>query len=55
MISEIDNPLGKIPAVYLPAARSVNRGVGISDLSDIAYMQKAIYGELSEIEQLIQD
>lgn len=53
MISEIDNPLGKIPAVYLPAARSVNRGVGISDLSDIAYMQKAIYSELSEIEQLI--
>jgi hypothetical protein len=53
MISEIDNPLGKIPAVYLPAQRSVTRGVGISDLSDIAYMQKAIYSELSEIEQLI--
>ena len=53
MISEIGNPLGKIPAVYLPAQRSVTRGVGISDLSDIAYMQKAIYSELSEIEQLI--
>ena len=53
MISEIDNPLGKIPAVFVPAARSVNRGIGISDLSDIAYMQRAIYEELSEIEQLI--
>jgi hypothetical protein len=53
MVSEIDNPLGKIPAVYLPAQRSVTRGVGVSDLSDIAYMQKAIYSELSEIEQLI--
>jgi hypothetical protein len=27
--------------------------VGISDISDVAYMQKAIYQELSEIEQLI--
>lgn len=47
------NPLGAIPAVFLPANRSVERGVGISDLSDAAYMQKAVYQELSEIEQLI--
>jgi hypothetical protein len=47
------NILGRIPAVCLPANRSVNRGIGISDLSDAAYMQKAIYQELSEIEQLI--
>jgi hypothetical protein len=53
VIELIDNPLGKIPAVYLPANRSVVRGIGISDISDIAYMQKAIYQELSEIEQLI--
>jgi len=53
MIETSDNPLGVIPAVYLPAARSVTRSIGISDLSDIAYMQKAIYSELSEIEQLI--
>lgn len=52
-IDEMPNPLGRIPAVYLPANRSVVRGIGISDLSDIAYMQKAIYQELSEIEQLI--
>ena len=53
LIETDDNPLGKIPAVYLPANRSVVRGVGISDLADAAYMQKAIYQELSEIEQLI--
>jgi len=52
-IEEVPNPLGKIPAAFLPAARSVVRGVGISDLSDVALMQKAIYQELSEIEQLI--
>lgn len=53
VIEVIDNPIGTIPAVYLPANRSIVRGIGISDISDIAYMQKAIYQELSEIEQLI--
>lgn len=53
LIEEMDNPLGVIPAVFVPAQRSVTRGIGISDLTDIASMQKAIYGELSEIEQLI--
>jgi len=53
VIDQIDNPIGKIPAVYLPANRSIVRGIGISDICDIAYMQKAIYQELSEIEQLI--
>ena len=52
-IESIDNPLGKIPAVNLPANRSIVRGMGISDISDIAYMQQSIYQELSEIEQLI--
>jgi hypothetical protein len=52
-IDTVPNPLGRIPAVYLPAQRSVIRGIGISDLSDAASMQRAIYQELSEIEQLI--
>ena len=51
-VDVMDNPLGRIPAVFLPAQRSVTRGIGISDLSDVAYMQRAIYQELSEIEQL---
>lgn len=53
LIEEMDNPIGVIPAVYLPAARTVTKGIGKSDLADIAVMQKAIYQELSEIEQLI--
>lgn len=52
-IDEMDNPLGFIPAVYLPAARTVTRGIGKSDIADISIMQKAVYNELSEIEQLI--
>jgi hypothetical protein len=53
MVEAMPNPLGVIPAVFLPANRSVVRGIGISDLTDIATMQRAIYQELSEVEQLI--
>jgi hypothetical protein len=53
VIDEMPNPLGIIPAVFVPSQRSVVRGIGISDLTDIATMQKAIYQENSEIEQLI--
>lgn len=53
LVEEMDNPLGVIPAVFVPAQRSIKRGIGVSDLTDIASMQKAIYEELSEIEQLI--
>lgn len=53
LVEEMDNPIGLIPAVFVPAQRSIKRGIGISDLTDIASMQKAIYEELSEIEQLI--
>lgn len=53
LVEEMDNPIGVIPAVYIPAARTVTKGIGKSDLADIAVMQKAIYQELSEIEQLI--
>jgi len=53
LVEEMDNPIGIIPAVYLPAARTVTRGIGKSDIADISIMQRAIYNELSEIEQLI--
>lgn len=53
LIATQANALGRIPAVYLPANRSTIRGLGVSDLCDIAQMQRAIYQELSEIEQLI--
>ena len=47
------NQLGKIPVVIAYNQRSPVRGVGISDISDIADQQRAIYNELSEIEQAI--
>ena len=53
LIDTADNLIGKIPAVILYNAKSHKRGVGQSDLVDIADLQKSIYNELSEIEQLI--
>jgi len=47
------NPLGKIPAVWVYANRSPIRGIGVSDIGDVADMQNAVFSELSEIEQLI--
>jgi 3-deoxy-D-manno-octulosonic-acid transferase len=43
----------KIPAVILYNQRSPMRGLGVSDLTDVADLQKAIYNEFSEIEQII--
>jgi hypothetical protein len=45
------NGLGYIPAVLVYNQRSQVRGIGVSDIDDIADMQRAIYNELSEIEQ----
>ena len=53
LIDSVPNPLNSIPAVCLYNQRSHDRGVGVSDLTDVADLQRAIYNELSEIEQLI--
>ena len=53
ILDTADNPLGKIPAVILYNSKSHKRGIGLSDLTDIADLQKAIYNEYSEMEQLI--
>ena len=53
LIDTADNLIGKIPAVILYNSKSHKRGIGQSDLTDIADLQKAIYNEYSEIEQLI--
>jgi hypothetical protein len=53
IVDEIDNSLGIIPAVFVYAQRSPVRGIGVSDIGDIADMQNSIYNELSEIEQTI--
>jgi hypothetical protein len=53
LVDSQPNALGQIPAVILYNQRSPMRAIGISDLTDIADLQRAIYNELSEIEQLI--
>ena len=49
----IPNQLGSVPAVCVYSQRSPHRGIGTSDVADVATVQKAIYCELSEAEQLI--
>ena len=53
LIEEIDNPIGKIPAVNVYNLRGAKRPIGISDLADVAYLQQSIYNDYSEKEQLI--
>ena len=53
VLESMENPLGVIPAVALYGQRSPVKGIGVSSIGDIANMQKAIYNELSEIEQII--
>lgn len=53
LIEEQMNELGKVPIVMVYNQRSQVRGIGISDIGDIADQQRAIYNELSEVEQSI--
>lgn len=50
---EMPNPLGAVPAVCVYGQRSPVKGVGVSDVGDVADMQRAIYNELNEIYQLL--
>jgi hypothetical protein len=52
-VETIPNTLGIIPAVCVYAQRSPVRGIGVSDIGDVADMQRGIYNELSEGEQLL--
>jgi len=45
------NGLGCIPAILSYNKRSIVKGIGVSDISDIADMQRLIYNYNSEIEQ----
>lgn len=53
MVLEEINELGRVPIVLVYNQRSQVRGLGISDIGDIADQQRAIYNELSEAEQSI--
>jgi hypothetical protein len=52
-VIEEPNNLGSIPAVCAYNTRSAVRGIGVSDIGDIADLQKSIYNMLSEVEQTI--
>ncbi len=47
------NALGRVPALCVYTRRSPIRGIGVSDVGDVADLQRSIYNELSECEQLI--
>ncbi|CAB4128017.1 Portal protein [uncultured Caudovirales phage] len=47
------NGLGFIPVTCVYSQRSMVRGIGVSDIQDIAGMQKFIYNQLSEVEQTV--
>jgi len=53
IMDEMPNELGVIPAVWVYANRSPIRGIGVSDVGDVADMANSIFNELSEIEQTI--
>jgi hypothetical protein len=53
LVEQYDNQMGHIPAVFLYGQRSHERGIGISQIADVADVQKSIYNELSELEQVI--
>jgi hypothetical protein len=53
MVLEEINQLGVIPAVLAYNKRSIVRGLGVSDISDIADLQRLIYNYNSEVEQSI--
>jgi len=51
---EEKNGLGKIPAVIAYNKKGIQRGIGVSDITDIADAQKFIYNSKSEVMQSIQ-
>jgi hypothetical protein len=53
LLEQYPNQMGHIPATFLYGQRSHERGIGVSQIADIADVQKAIYNELSELEQVI--
>ena len=53
VVETTPNPINQIPAVWCYASRSPIKGIGVSDIGDVADTQMAIYSELSEVEQLI--
>jgi hypothetical protein len=47
------NALGAVPAVVHYNTKPLERGVAVSDLQDVARMQRSMYNDLSELAQMI--
>lgn len=52
-VNEGKNPLGEIPFVWIYNIKSKSRGLGISDISDIARIDASIIRNLSQGEEII--
>lgn len=53
VIEVVPNAIGEIPCVVLYNNRSWTHGVGISDIADVSDLQRSIYSDYSEINQLV--
>lgn len=53
ILNETPNTIGEIPIVVLYNNRSWKHAVGISDIADVADIQRSIYTDYSEINQLV--
>lgn len=53
MRTQEPNELGMIPAILVYNQRSIEKGIGVSDINDIADASKMIYNLMSENEQAI--
>lgn len=53
LIEETPNAIGSIPFVMLKANPSHQRGMGMSDITDVAKVQQSVFNLLSEAEQTI--
>lgn len=53
LLEEVVNSIGRIPFAMLKANPSHTRGIGGSDLADVAKIQQAIFNLMSEAEQAI--
>jgi hypothetical protein len=53
VIETIPNALGEIPVVVLYNNRTWEHGIGLSDIQDVSDIQRSIYSDYSEINQLI--
>jgi len=53
LVSEGVNEVGVVPAVVHYNTKPLERGVAVSDLQDVARMQRSMYNDMSELGQMV--